>query len=460
MAFGGLREEDVLRTWPTHWDLPVLLRSCRDHLEAAKAPKTAGAEARPPPQQQQLGRFLHPALELREVEGRGRGLIALRPIAAGELALVDVPLITASCTRDLVEAVLLRANGGGLAAEDFRRVLLGLCGESDDAAAREVALSTAAVPAGLVEGIVLHNCHDLEEPGLGSAPESGGATPTAAVGSAAADLGCGLWPLASLVNHSLRPNVARCFLGKVALLRLARPLRAGEELLDNYVDPRLPREERAAFLARRHQIVDEGPDVCDAAGETFPELERGLSQLHRLLEAGRVEDAHRCLVGVAGQCRTAGKRDPGFTDILWAFADIAREVLGDPLLRLECLTAALWYLTAREPACTVSCRLAAELWRASHGIAGEAVAAVADRRALSFGREYGFVPPSPDEARKMAREHCERVYGPGAFEALFNLASRSAPDAAATSRSAKDATVEASRAPPPPGAGDLLNSLD
>ena len=52
--------------------------------------------------------------------------------------------------------------------------------------------------------------------------------------SANEDIGAGVFPFLSLVNHSCNPNVVRHSVGKTTVLRVLRDMAPGEELLDNY----------------------------------------------------------------------------------------------------------------------------------------------------------------------------------------------------------------------------------
>ena len=52
--------------------------------------------------------------------------------------------------------------------------------------------------------------------------------------SANEDIGAGVYPFLSLVNHSCNPNVVRHSVGHVTVLRVLRSIRSGQELLDNY----------------------------------------------------------------------------------------------------------------------------------------------------------------------------------------------------------------------------------
>lgn len=414
MALSPLLPCDVLRAWPRDWRLDALLR--------------AGPEAAFPAP----GRFLHPALELRASPRTGGRCVAARaPCRRGELVLVDAPLALGRSRRALLEEAFDRANGPE--GEDFREVLLSLCGDRGDRGKRAVALQEGFVPAALVERIVAHNYHVVEPPPVdGRVGEAGGEAGEAGEGGEASGALCGLWPLGSAVNHSLRPNATRAFVGHANCYRLLRDLSPGEELLDNYLDPRLPRSERVGILARVHDMEDEGPDDCDAPAEFLAEIERGRARVQELLQEDRPDAALALLAEVAARCRSCGRRDPAFAEIFRASADAAWQLAGDAEARLGHLRAALEYATAREPASTVSCVLAAELLAA----------------ALEAARS-GAAAEGLAHADATARRHFEGVYGAeGAYEALNPRlseqlrAARASPDRGA------------------PAARDYLGSMD
>ncbi|CAE7589658.1 SMYD2 [Symbiodinium natans] len=113
---------------------------------------------------------------------------------------------------------------------------------------------------------------------------------------------CGLWLLPSLINHSCQPNVVEQFLGDLLLLRAARALAPGEELLMSYVSTLQPRHVRqkclqdtfhfscsctrctleAALLdVSEVQPVLEQLDMLVSSGQTLPEFLNRLEELAR-----------------------------------------------------------------------------------------------------------------------------------------------------------------------------------
>jgi len=201
------------------------------------------------------------------------------------------------------------------------------------------------------------------------------------------------------VNHALRPNVVRACVGHTVLYRLLRDVQTGEELLDNYLDLRLPRAKRAENLEEGHGIVDEGPDEFDAPDDMVLGLGRRLDAAEKHVKAGRLEAAFKGLATATNLCSESGKRDPAFTDAFRGFAEVAGCLDGGEEMHLEGLAMALEHATVREPYSVMSCALSAQL-----------LGAAMDRLPASEWRSVAAV----------AREHVARVYGPepGIFEAI------------------------------------------
>lgn len=371
----------ILRELPPSWDL------CTLH------------HAKPGATFPYPSRFLHSAFEVRLVppsQGGGRCVVAVRSCAVGELVLVDAPLVVASSRRELLERAFEEANDED--EVEFRGVLLSLCGDDSDREARAQSLKEGLVPAALVDRIIRHNYHVVDIPPVdGNVPEVDAVT-------------CGLWPVGSVVNHSLHPNVTRTFVGHTVCYRLLQNLNAGDELLDNYHDPRLSYSERAKILLDVHGMRDEGPDEFDAPEDLLREIERGRAEVDRLLgEEGGVQEAFQKLAEVTARCSSCGHRDPAFTEIFRAQAEVAEQLLagdGGSHVHLECLQAALHCLTVREPFSAVSCLLTAELLQAA-----------LDQESMQPGEAAA---EWSKQAEALAREHFSRVYGPQAeiFELL------------------------------------------
>lgn len=53
-------------------------------------------------------------------------------------------------------------------------------------------------------------------------------------GSLSGEIGCGTYPVVSMMNHSCDPNVTRYFHSDIAVVRAIKSIRPGEEVVDNY----------------------------------------------------------------------------------------------------------------------------------------------------------------------------------------------------------------------------------
>lgn len=360
---------EVRRAFPAEWEMMPLLR---------------GAEDKPPPPGPL--RFLHPSLEVRNSQGRGRGVFATKAMKVGEFLMLDTPLLTASSYDALVEVTDKRAKDDA----EFRKHLLSMCGSLADEAARSDVEKAPSLS--VIRNIVRHNYHERDLP-----PEDG-VLPSGPAGVV------GLWPLASLLNHALRPNVARTFAGYCACHRLIRPLRVGDEVLDNYLNPLLPAAKREEMLRSSHGFRDEGPDACDAPGKDVAEiLAEHASVMAKPEFATReaAEVAFGTLLALTNRCEDKGAKDPAFSDVFRDFAIVAGK-LGDSDMCLQGYAAAFEFAIAREPYSVISYVLALRMLHMA-------------------GLARGKVEAETRESlMALARKHFRIVYGccPGAFEAM------------------------------------------
>ncbi|KAG7399089.1 SET and MYND domain-containing protein 3 [Phytophthora boehmeriae] len=70
------------------------------------------------------------------------------------------------------------------------------------------------------------------------------------------EVGAGCFPLGAMVNHSCDPNCAVTFVSKALKMefRAMKPIKAGEEVTQTYVDIALPRRERQQRLQRKYHF--------------------------------------------------------------------------------------------------------------------------------------------------------------------------------------------------------------
>ncbi|EOA98398.1 SET and MYND domain-containing protein 3, partial [Anas platyrhynchos] len=66
------------------------------------------------------------------------------------------------------------------------------------------------------------------------------------------DVGVGLYPSMSLLNHSCDPNCVIIFEGYQLLLRSVREIQIGEELTISYIESLMPTSERQKQLMRQY----------------------------------------------------------------------------------------------------------------------------------------------------------------------------------------------------------------
>lgn len=359
---------EISRTWPEDWDLLPLFKGSR----------TSPCEG--------PARFLHPGVEVRLVPGRGRGIVATQSLEAGALVLLDSPLMTATGYEELFKAAHSKTGQDA----DFRRQLLSMCGDPGDEDARS---DTERAPSEmLVRNIVRHNYHAIEQP-----PADGDI-------AAPSSPPVGLWPLGSIVNHSLRPNVARSFAGHASCYRLIRPIAQGDEVLDNYLDLRLPHAMRQEMMRSNHGIDDEGPDALDAPADAVKEIQASHAKSQKLLKKGSLKSsqaAFKDLADISNRIVEIGVADPCFTDIFRDFGIVVGR-LGDADMSLDGFAKALEHATTREPFNVISCVLTLRMLH---------IACLAPEDVNSEIRQ---------DLVELARKHYRIVYGPwpGLFEVL------------------------------------------
>lgn len=180
----------------------------------------------------------------------------------------------------------------------------------------------------LVERIISHNVFGSPLSSLASHTKTLTPQPGAPK-DAAAHHSCGIWPLASHINHSCASSARRAFIGDMMIVRATRALAAGDEVTFRYSS--LPGGcAGAAELRERHRnwgFVCECGICADARGTEAAVLRRrrtGRAELERAfavgqaVQVGRVERALGRLEGTYG-------RDA---------QEVPRLLLWDPMLAL------------------------------------------------------------------------------------------------------------------------------
>jgi len=362
--------------------------------------------------------FLHSALEVRESTLRGRCVVAKEFCASGSLVLADAPLLVAPTYAQLLEDAWDRS-----ADPAFRQTLLGFSGdEGDDKAKADAEAVDGAISKELVGRLLSRNFMEVESP-----PVDGQLTLEISPSSASKDeeqgdelliTAFGLWPLASLVNHASRPNATRFFVGHQVCYRLLEELQVGEEMVVNYLNPRLSHASRTGILAERHAIIakeETQTDENDAPEDLISKVAGLREEADEHLQHDRLEEAMKCLSQATNLVDECGVGDPVFTDAFVAFSKVAGCMGGGEKFKLEGLAMALEFLTAREPYSLLSCAVSSQL--------------------LTAALEGGLPSEELEDVERLAREHHAKVYGqefPGFFEAMnpalaLQLAARQPP---------------------------------
>lgn len=90
------------------------------------------------------------------------------------------------------------------------------------------------------------------------------------------ELGGGVYPTISLCNHSCNPNVVRNSFGKTCIVRAIRPIKKGEEILDNYGPHFLSNnlDERQENLHKQYFFKCN----CKACSEEWPTVDKLMLQ--------------------------------------------------------------------------------------------------------------------------------------------------------------------------------------
>lgn len=233
-------------------------------------------------------------VEIANIPGRGRGLIASRNIEIGELLLVAKPMATGRGDPKRVGAVV----GANLFTEtidpypflDLLASLVQRCEDDPPLATRLFDLSPSydfvthepfppldsppRMDVSRLEGIATFNSFHVES----LADKSAGRSRSAEVASYA-HAPSSLYGLPSYMNHSCVGNVSYSFLADVLFLRARTKVRRGDELLDSYVDALGRYEDRTKVIERHGFVCD--CELCReerADGTVVREKRRGLCE--------------------------------------------------------------------------------------------------------------------------------------------------------------------------------------
>jgi len=264
-----------------------------------------------------------------------------------------------------------------------------------------------------VRGVLAHNMHSADPlPWNGKSPELSGPI--------------GLWPCGSLINHSfLGPNVARSFEqnSKKVQYRAIRPLHAGDELLDNYLDSCCSHAERVRTMRDQHGLV-EPRDALDCPQTVLAEAAAAVDRAHKLLSLQQHERADAAEAALYAMLPTREKllqdgppQDPALVPFFATLGEIACAA-GLPDLAASNWERSLELITRREPFSYRGAMIAARLAILSQSAAEET--------ALAEGTaEHGEAPSTAEWLAdaghwlQEAQEHWRVVFGCGSSEEVF-----------------------------------------
>eukprot|EP00931_Biecheleriopsis_adriatica_P062601 TRINITY_DN37764_c0_g1_i3.p1 TRINITY_DN37764_c0_g1~~TRINITY_DN37764_c0_g1_i3.p1 ORF type:complete len:230 (-),score=63.82 TRINITY_DN37764_c0_g1_i3:167-856(-) len=179
----------------------------------------------------------------------------------------------------------------------------------------------------------------------------------------------------------------------------------GDEVVENYLSPLLPRSQRLEILRASHDIKDEGPDEFDSPVDVMAQVGILLEEASDLLEDEQPEESFKLLADATNLCSDCSIRDPAFADAFSAFAKVAGCLGGGDAMQLEGAAMALEFATARQAFSVTSCRLAVDLLHLHiEAMSGKGENVLEELQGLEH----------------LVREHMAKVYGeePGLFEAL------------------------------------------
>lgn len=212
--------------------------------------------------------FASDAFEVKEIAGRGRGLVARRKIEPGELLMVQKPLAMgrpASKRLSYVVGANLFTKTmdpyamGDLVAhlaermsddERIRGRVLALCAGDENVLEPVEPASSSAIDIARLEGIATYNAfhnESLAEKAKPLSPSEEAAQNIHAPSS--------LYALPSMLNHSCIGNVSYSFLADTFFLRARLTIQPGDELVDSYVDS-------LEGLAHRADKLDKHRFIC------------------------------------------------------------------------------------------------------------------------------------------------------------------------------------------------------
>lgn len=200
-----------------------------------------------------LDRFVGP-LRCCQIPGKGRGLVATRNIAEGELLLISDPIAESDAAPstfnpcDMLYGALINAvvNQVSRCPADMAR-LYALDSGASHQSVPSVDLFVSETVAVEAASAFPRNVTSISQI---SAIVERNAISSRRDGSCATQRMCALYLLPSLFNHSCCPNAAQIFVGSTLVVTAAAPIAAGEEVTLQYFDVLTTVDERERMCAR------------------------------------------------------------------------------------------------------------------------------------------------------------------------------------------------------------------
>ncbi|KAJ7625287.1 hypothetical protein DFH06DRAFT_1104032 [Mycena polygramma] len=212
-----------------------------------------------------------PAYKIRQVEGKGFGMVATRPIKAGELVIAERPLYVQRFDEIALQNPTDYTHFNGRL---ILGALEGLAPASQDAlrALKNVQGAENHVLWGILKTNAIQHHMDADYQGPDYA---------------------GLFPSISRANHSCTPNLqfifsANTFAGEFRTVKTVAPK---EELCMNYTNVLAPRLMRQRDLELRYGFRCECT-ACSAGGSESDRRRAQISEAIQVLEAAMVKDGH------------------------------------------------------------------------------------------------------------------------------------------------------------------------
>ena len=226
-----------------------MVQQCLDRMEQSKEGKYAWMELlqqtiKDPESQHGVADFISECVKVEEVEGHGRGVVAVQDIEKGSLVLVEKACVFVGPT-----AIISKRKAPGELAVTS---LLSLMDSDRKLRAHVLDLDLGADcefdrgEESYVKNKEMYLRRAVSMNGFGWWDGT-----KANIQQRPQDHGFGLWSKACMFNHSCVPNCCYGFLGNLLVVRAAVDIKAGDELMISYLSAHDVLEERDMKLKKR-----------------------------------------------------------------------------------------------------------------------------------------------------------------------------------------------------------------